>query len=294
MIIVYSGQTNVLRLTLAAKATGNPITAGTVNFYLKAQTGDDAAKWYKGATATWEASESIAGAATHSSDGHWELSLASAVWTSNVHYAVYAKESGDLHIPVDQDVLCAAYGGSIVSGSGPLTTAAMKLHLRVDHDDDDDLIDQLILAATAWCEEFQGRTYVNRSRTMVLDRFESVIRPPYPPLVSVDSIQYVDTAGSTQTLDASYYRVDTTNEPGRITEAYSMSWPSIRAVTNAVTITYTAGYGAAADVPDQVKAAIKLLVGHWYEHREAAAEINLNTAPLAVEDLLWNDRIYNF
>jgi uncharacterized phiE125 gp8 family phage protein len=159
---------------------------------------------------------------------------------------------------------------------------------------DDDLIDQLILAATAWCEEFQGRTYVNRSRTMVLDKWETLIRPPYPPLVSVDSIQYVDTAGSTQTLDSSYYRVDTTNQPGRITEAYGMSWPDIRAVTNAVTITYTAGYGAAADVPDQVKAAIKLLVGHWYEHREAVAEISLNKAPMAVEDLLWTDRIYSF
>jgi uncharacterized phiE125 gp8 family phage protein len=294
MIIVYSGQSNEINLKAVAKSNGNPITSGTVNFYLKTTTGDDAGKWYQGSTATWEAAESIAGAGAHVSDGDWKLSLGSAVWTSNVHYRAYIIETGNLHIPNADDILCAAYGGSIVSGSGPLTTDAMKLHLRVDHDSDDDLIDQLILAATAWCEEFQGRTYVNRSRTMVLDKWETLIRPPYPPLVSVDSIQYVDTAGSTQTLDSSYYRVDTTNQPGRITEAYGMSWPDIRAVTNAVTITYTAGYGAAADVPDQVKAAIKLLVGHWYEHREAVAEISLNKAPMAVEDLLWTDRIYSF
>jgi uncharacterized phiE125 gp8 family phage protein len=291
MIIVYSGQTNVCRLTLATKTSGSPITAGTVNFYLKALTGDNAAKWYKGADGTWDAAEQIAGAATHSSDGHWGLSLASAVWTSNVHYALYAKESGDLHIPVEQDVLCAAYGGSIVSGSGPLTTDALKLHLRVDIDTDDDLIDQLILAATAWAENFQNRTFVNRSRTMVLDSFPMVIEVPYPPLVTVDSIVYVDTDGNDQTLNAALYRVDTDTEPGRVTVAYNESWPSIRSVTSAITISYTAGYGSAADVPDDVKAAIKLLVGHWYEHREAASEVDLMEAPVAVKSLLWPNRV---
>jgi len=292
MQIVYTGQANVLSLPVVAKATGSAITSGTVNFYLKAQTGENAGKWYRGSDATWQSSESSAGAATHSSDGHWELSLASAVWTSNVSYTAYAKESGDLHIPVEQDILCAAFGGSIVSGSGPLTTDAVKLHLRVDHTDDDDLIDQLILAATAWAENFQNRTFVNRSRTMVLDKWQTVIRPPYPPLVSVDSIVYVDPDGNDQTLSSSVYRVDTTNEPGRITLEYNQSWPSIRGVTNAVTITYTAGYGAAADVPDDVKAAIKLLVGHWYEHRENVSEINLTEVPNAAKSLLWANRVF--
>ncbi len=104
MQIIYTGQTNVVSLPLVAKASGDPITAGTVNFYLKAQTGANAGKWYRGSDQSWQASESVAGAATHISDGHWQLSLASAVWTANVVYLLYGKESGDLHIPVSAEV----------------------------------------------------------------------------------------------------------------------------------------------------------------------------------------------
>lgn len=291
MQIVYSGQANVLTLPLVAKADGSAITAGTVNFYLKAQTGDEAAKWWRGSDSTWQVAEAIAGAATHSSDGHWELSLASVVWTNNVALLNYAKETGDLHIPVSQDILVAAFGGSIIAGSGPLTTAALKLHLKVDFDDDDDLIDQLILAATQYCQNFQNRIYVSASQTMVLDWWSNIIVPPWSPLVTVDSIVYVDTNGDDQTLSSSLYRVDTVNEPGRITRAFNESWPDIRNVTNAITITYTAGYGAAADVPDDVKNAIKLLVKSWWAHREDSGEIKLFKSPTGVDALLWPNRV---
>jgi uncharacterized phiE125 gp8 family phage protein len=292
MIIVYSGQSNELNLKVVAKASGDPIESGTVNFYLKATTGDNAGKWYRGSDGTWQVAEAIAGAGTHVSDGDWKLALASSVWSPNVHYRTYIIESGDLHIPNADDVLCAAYGGSIVSGSGPLTRTVVKNHLKVTTTADDDLIDQLILAATAWCENFQNRVYVNRSCTMVLDKFETVIRPTWSPLVSIDSIVYVDTDGNDQTLSSDVYRVDATTEPGRVTLAYGESWPSIRSLTNAVTITYTAGYGAGADVPDDVKAAIKLLIDHWYAHRGAVSEINLNEAPLGVKELLYPNKVY--
>ena len=106
MQIVYTEQANVVALPLVAKASGDPITAGTVNFYLQATNGDDAGKWYRGSDQSWQASESIAGASSHVADGHWELSLASTVWTKDVNYLAYAKESGNLHITVGKDILC--------------------------------------------------------------------------------------------------------------------------------------------------------------------------------------------
>jgi len=106
MQIVYTGQANVIALPLVAKASGNPIVAGTVNFYLQALTGTEAGKWYRGSDQTWQAAESIAGASALTGDGHWGLSLATAVWTKDVQYFAYAKESGDLHIPVGKDILC--------------------------------------------------------------------------------------------------------------------------------------------------------------------------------------------
>ena len=173
----------------------------------------------------------------------------------------------------------------------PVTLDEMKDHLRITHTDDDQYINALCLAATSWAEKFQNRTYVKRPRTMVLDKFPLIIRPKYPPLISVTSIVYVDLDGVSQTLAASQYRVDTVTEPGRITEAYETTWPDIRDVTNAVTITYSAGYGTEAKVPDEVKAAIKLMVGHLYEHREAVSEIKMEKVPMSVQHLLWLEKL---
>lgn len=105
MQTALTGQANILELPIVAKASGNPITAGTVNFYLVDKDGPNAGKWYQSSDQTWQASESIAGAATHRADGHWYLLFPSAVWTRNIRYRLYAKESGDLHIAVGDDVL---------------------------------------------------------------------------------------------------------------------------------------------------------------------------------------------
>jgi len=99
------GQDNILELPLVAKATGNPITAGTVNFYLIDKDGTNADKWYRGSDTSWQVAESIAGVATHRADGHWYLTLPSAVWEEEVRYRLYAKEDGALHIPVGEDVV---------------------------------------------------------------------------------------------------------------------------------------------------------------------------------------------
>jgi uncharacterized phiE125 gp8 family phage protein len=47
-------------------------------------------------------------------------------------------------------------------------------------------------------------------------------------------------------------------------------WPATACYNyGAVQVTFVAGYGNAAAVPADLKAAIKLLVGHLYENREA-------------------------
>lgn len=296
MQIVYSGQTNKLVMKAVKKADGDPIESGTVNFYVKASTGDDAGKWYRGSDGTWQGAEALAGAGAPSKDGDWELELASSVWTSHVAYRVYIVESGDLHVPNAQDLLCAAYGGSIISGSGPVTRAVVKNHLKVPTSMtvDDDLIDGLILFATGWCEDFLDRTFVNRSRQMVFDRFPKIIRPYGSPLVSVESLKYIDSAGDQQTLSSALYQIDLVSEPGRIMPAYGQIWPTIRPVLNAVELNYTAGYGAGGDVPDPFKQAVQLLVGFYYWNRDGrgAQYVSFAKIPDAVFALLWPGRVF--
>lgn len=124
----------------------------------------------------------------------------------------------------------------------PISLAAAKEHLRATSSDEDALIGALIGAAAGHVESFCRRALVKQTRKLVLDCFPSVIEPQRSPLRSVSSIQYLDTAGDLQTLDASRYRVDNYSCPGRITPAYGDSWPSTYPVTNAVIVTYVAGH----------------------------------------------------
>jgi hypothetical protein len=97
-----AGQVNTVKVDVVAKASGDPITSGTVNFYLKAITGTNAGKYFRASDSSWQASESSAGAATYDGGSAWSLSIAAAAWISGVDYRLYAKESGDLNIIYDE------------------------------------------------------------------------------------------------------------------------------------------------------------------------------------------------
>ena len=174
----------------------------------------------------------------------------------------------------------------------PVSLAEAKTHCRVDVPDEDSFMSALITAARRWCEAFQGRAYVDRTYELKLDGFASPISLPYPPLSSVTSIAYVDENGDTQTLDTDYYDVDTHSEPGRVLRAYDVTYPSTRTHEHVLTITYVAGYGGADDVPQEIKQAILLLVGHWFINREAVLTGTVSKdIEFAVKALLWPARI---
>ncbi len=162
----------------------------------------------------------------------------------------------------------------LVTGSTeePIDTANAKAHLRVGATDDDSYIDDLIVAARIDAEQFTRRAFVTQIWDLKLDRFPDSsawpIAVPNPPLQSVTDIKFTDTNNVLQTWDASKYQVDSDSEPGRILPSPGEVWPTTRDVLNAVQIRFIAGYGAADDVPEQIKQGMRSLLAHWYEHRE--------------------------
>lgn len=93
---------------------------------------------------------------------------------------------------------------------------------------------------------------------------------PYPPLISVDSIAYVDENGAAQTMalpDA--IQIDDVSIPARLAPAYGTTWPTTRRQQNAVSVTFTCGYADAAHVPETAKSWILLQLGALYQMREA-------------------------
>lgn len=154
----------------------------------------------------------------------------------------------------------------------PVTLAEAKTHLRVDGTDDDALITALITAARQDCEHRLGRALIDQIWEKVLDAFPEAIELPRPPVSSIVSVTYYDTAGALQTLDAADYSLDGENDfgPAWLTPVYDTDWPDTYAIPNAVRVRCTCGYGASGSaVPEAIKAWIKLRVGALYAQRES-------------------------
>ena len=135
------------------------------------------------------------------------------------------------------------------------------------------MINGFIVASRQWCENETHRAIPTQTIRVAFDGFPGSsgdIILPKPRLVSVTTVQYIDSDGVTQSLtETTDFVIDKYSEPGIIYPAYNTTWPTTRNVQNALTVTYVAGYGAAGvDVPQGIKQAMFLIFGHWYENRE--------------------------
>lgn len=175
------------------------------------------------------------------------------------------------------------------AGDPVLTLAQAKLHLRVSHSGEDALIAALVAAATEHAQTETRRQLVTATLRMTVDAFPAcgVIALHRTPVQAITGITYVDQAGDTQTLAPANYVVDTASAPARVVRADAAVWPSTEPRPNAVAITFTAGYGAAAAVPDGIKAWMLLQVGALYRNREAfATGLSVAELPAAFADRL--------
>lgn len=169
----------------------------------------------------------------------------------------------------------------------PVTRAEAKLFLRIDNTDEDATVDSLIVAARQYAETRTRRQFITATWLKTFSCLPFQLTLDYPPLIAVTTFQYYDLDGALQTLSSTQYLVDTVTEPGQVVRAYQVVWPFIRQRPDAVQVTYTAGYGStAAYVPEGIKLAMKLLMGHWWENRETTAPGIVTNLPLAAEAIL--------
>lgn len=171
------------------------------------------------------------------------------------------------------------------AASVPVSVNAFKAQLKIDHDEEDSLIKGYIEAATDYAEQISGNKIISQVWAFDFDEFGE-LELPHRPLISVDSITYVDTDGVTQTLAASVYTVQVSSFRPKIYLSYDQSWPETRAQKDAVTVTATIGY---KQPPARIKQAIQLIVGSWYEHREDDTELSLSMIPHGAFRLLSTD-----
>lgn len=164
----------------------------------------------------------------------------------------------------------------------PITVDDAKTHLRTlpgDTSEDSAIIAPLITAAREYCENVTGRALVTQTIKAYPTRLEPLMRLPRPPISSVSSVRYTDAAGAVATMDAAAYAADDENI------VFYQIPQFVPSPLNPIEIAYTAGY---ATLPFSIRQAMLLLIGHWYNNREAVVvgPVTSVEVQVAVERLL--------
>jgi uncharacterized phiE125 gp8 family phage protein len=178
----------------------------------------------------------------------------------------------------------------VTAGTSPaVSLAEAKKHVHAEfYEDDDAYLTALVAAATRSSERWLGIAIANQTWELRLDDFpDGKIVLPRSPLVSVDSVEFDDEANAETAYEDFREFGVATEDAGYIMPAIDEDWPATNGEPECVRITFTAGL--AAVVPD-IKHALLLLVGDWFEHREDAVEAALKPMPNSAAALLMSYR----
>ena len=175
-----------------------------------------------------------------------------------------------------------------------LSLEQLRRHCKIDppdavNDADDDLTAALA-AAQSHAQHYTGISIGSQTLELALDEFpEAGIQLLQGPVTSITSVSYVDTAGATQTLSSGAYSLDDYATPQWLLPAAGTTWPATYAAANTVKVRYVAG---SATIDGAVAQALRLLVGLYFDNRNAADKGELAELPFGVKALLDTVKVY--
>ncbi len=170
----------------------------------------------------------------------------------------------------------------------PLDLQVVKNYLRVEHSEDDELINQLIKDARSYAENFTGKQLMPAVYEAVLryiDYQKGDFNLPISPFLEVLSFKFYDRFEIEYDLtqEIGYY-LNTYVDPARfsflaynITESERM-YP--------FRITFRAGFPE-GEIPGVIIRGMYYLIGEWYDKRENNENIDFSIA----DNLFWQERI---
>jgi uncharacterized phiE125 gp8 family phage protein len=149
----------------------------------------------------------------------------------------------------------------------PVSLAEAKAFLRVEHDDDDDVITALLVGARIYVEAQTRRALITQSWRLVFDAWPPSgrieVRPG--PLRSLNAARIYDADGDSEALDVDDF-IEEIARSGLAFPAWAMTPPG--RTSAGIELDVSVGYGdAAIDVPEPLRQAVRLLAAHWYENR---------------------------
>jgi hypothetical protein len=114
--------------------------------------------------------------------------------------------------------------------------------------------------------------------TLDSDEFVAPFHLPRPPFISMASFNTYDIDDAATTVTSTDYRI-VGADPARI-EMKNDGW-TFGTTHKAAVLVYTAGYGAAAAVPEDIKTAVRIIFTDLYELRQNFVGENLRNINLA-------------
>lgn len=160
----------------------------------------------------------------------------------------------------------------IEATSLPVTVADARAYARLDPDVPDPEVEGLILtAAEAW-ETHTGQVLSQSEWELTLDGFvaDAAINLQTAPVISVNSITYVNTSGTTVEIEPTQYQLDNRSRPCVLAPAPDREWPTdCLDDINVVTISFTAGYQT---IERRQKQWVLAMVATLNRYRESHSE----------------------
>lgn len=174
-----------------------------------------------------------------------------------------------------------------------ITLQEAKEHLRVRSAHEDALIDGLIAAATGHIDGpdgWLGRAIGVQTLEARFGWHESgydFLSLPYPPVIDLVSVEYLDVAGATRAVLAAELAL----MGSTLAWGTTAPWVGGSLDREAVRVRYRAGYET---LPPAIRAAILLMVGDLYENRSTTTSGSSNPIVISttVERLLAPFRLW--
>lgn len=165
----------------------------------------------------------------------------------------------------------------------PCSIEDMRMHLRVD--DDDATLEALIKVAADWIQRHTGFYLAQQTVREYLDDLtenSTFVLHAYP-VISLTA-GYYDTDNAAQTWSSDDYVERLALRPPQI---YPETLPSIHTAPGSFWFEMVVGHADVSTIPETVIHALKLIAGHFYEHREATVGGTMLTdLPIGVHSCL--------
>ncbi len=148
---------------------------------------------------------------------------------------------------------------TLAPSTEPLSLAETKLYLKIDEQDEDITLLQMIRAARLAAEKFMRRSLITQRWKMGFDDFAPArVQLMRGPVQSIMAVTLTTRDGTSQALSGSAYTLSAGNAALRF---------DISPVAHMVEVEYVAGYGDASQVPYDIQQGLLAHVAYMFEHR---------------------------